>query len=198
MILLWSSWKSLMTIRKGETWGTEGSVTGDIPTARDDAHLAALVQDDLAADRPGPDPFKVRVASGDLLATVGGSLPLTARSVAAEKIESQLLPMDLGFVRLDDRPERPFVAHVLAHARGWRGRCVVVMNGAWYGDWYLGPRAHPNDGLLDVTIGELSLRDRMMAKKRVKSGTHLPHPDLEVRRVDVTGTDLETTDSRAY
>ncbi len=60
---------------------------------------------------------------------------------------------------------------------------MVVMNSAWYGDWYLGPRAHPNDGLLDVTVGELSLRDRMKAKKRVKSGTHLPHPNLEVRRV---------------
>ncbi len=171
-----------MTIRKGRPWGTEGTVPGNVPTARDDAHLAALVQDWLQQNKPGAAPFVVRVASGDLLATVGGSPPLPSRSAPGEKVQGQLLPMDLGFVRLDDGLEQPFVAHVLAHARGWRGQCMVVMNCAWHGDWYLGPRAHPNDGLLDVTIGGLSLRDRMMAKNRVKSGIHLPHPNLEVRR----------------
>ncbi len=172
-----------MTIRKGESWGSEGLVAGDIPIARDDAHLAVVVQDGLQQNKPGSAPFVARVASGDLLATVGGSPPLPSRPAPGEKVEAQLLPMDLGFVRMDDGPERPFVAHVLAHARGWKGQCMVVMNSAWYGDWYLGPRAHPNDGLLDMTVGELSLRDRMKAKKRVKSGTHLPHPNLEVRRV---------------
>ncbi len=172
-----------MTIRKGQPWGTEGPVAGDVPTACDDASLAALVHDHRDHGISGSDAFVARVASGDLLATVGGAGPPPALGEDPLPITSQLLPMDLGYVRLDEGPERPFVAHVLANARGWRGQCMVVMNGAWYGDWYLGPRAHPNDGLLDVTVGELGFRDRMMAKKRVKSGTHLPHPNLEVRRV---------------
>ncbi len=180
--------KRRMTIRKGQPWGTEGPVARDVPRARDDASLALLVHNRLGHghldhSNSGSDAFVARVASGDLLATVGGTASEPALHESPLTMTSQLLPMDLGYVRLDEGPERPFVAHVLAHARGWRGQCMVVMNGAWYGDWYLGPRAHPNDGLLDVTVGELAFRDRMMAKKRVKSGTHLPHPNLEVRRV---------------
>jgi hypothetical protein len=56
------------------------------------------------------------------------------------------------------------------------------MNCGWVGDWYRGPRAHPNDGLLDVTTGELPLRQRLQARARVRTGTHLPHPGLATSR----------------
>ena len=59
----------------------------------------------------------------------------------------------------------------------------MVMNAAWYGSLYLGPRAHPNDGLLDITVGSLTLRQRLLARTRARGGTHLPHPDLRTVRV---------------
>ncbi len=169
-----------MTIRKGEKWGRRGEVPPGTPTAPDDAGLAQLVYQLLESDGSVPvapsEPPMARVATGDLLGTVGGGGGLRSSN-------GQLLPMDLGLVRLESGEEYPFVACVLAHRRGWRGQAVAVMNAAWHGDWYLGPRAHPNDGLLDITSGSLPWRERLLALQRVKSGSHLPHPDLETRRV---------------
>ncbi len=56
------------------------------------------------------------------------------------------------------------------------------MNAQWLGDWDLGPRAHPGDARLDVTDGRLPLGDLLKARKRVRTGTHLPHPDLVTTR----------------
>ena len=96
-------------------------------------------------------------------------------------------------------PERavPFVAHVLAAGAMWApaGRraagmrndpreLTVVMNAAWLGSLRLGPRAHLNDGLLDVTHGRFRLGELWEARRRAVAGDHLPHPGLVVRRVD--------------
>jgi diacylglycerol kinase family enzyme len=56
------------------------------------------------------------------------------------------------------------------------------MNAEWLGDWRLGPRAHPGDGLLDLTEGQLGLRDRLHARRRAPTGDHVPHPGLRTRR----------------
>jgi diacylglycerol kinase family enzyme len=61
-------------------------------------------------------------------------------------------------------------------------RTIVVMNGTHLGDLDLGPRAHPDDGLLDVTDGRLRLADRLRAGTRMRTGSHLPHPDLTTSR----------------
>jgi diacylglycerol kinase family enzyme len=57
------------------------------------------------------------------------------------------------------------------------------MNVASLGPLRLGPKAHPNDGLIDVTEGTVPFRHRREAAKRALSGSHLPHPDLTHRRV---------------
>ena len=46
------------------------------------------------------------------------------------------------------------------------------------------PRAHPNDGFLDVLVidDEISLRQRLTAWHKSKIGVHLPHPQLHVSR----------------
>jgi len=47
------------------------------------------------------------------------------------------------------------------------------------------PRAHPGDGLLDVIeVSEsMNLRQRIMARRRSRTGSHLPHPDISTTRV---------------
>ncbi|MEZ5228415.1 MAG: hypothetical protein R2710_17600 [Acidimicrobiales bacterium] len=66
----------------------------------------------------------------------------------------------------------------------------MVMNAAYVGERYLGPRSHPNDDLLDVTFGALPLQQRLMASKRSRQGTHLPHPALTVVRRPVWAHDF--------
>jgi len=78
---------------------------------------------------------------------------------------------------------------VLARRRGrlgwWRGPIVAVMNVDHLGGWDVAPRAHPNDGWLDVVevSAAMSRRARWQAWRRLDTGTHLPHPDIVTRRV---------------
>ena len=64
----------------------------------------------------------------------------------------------------------------------WR-RCFVAMNAQWLGGWNLGPRAHPNDGLLDTYEATLTLADLPKVRSRLPLGAHLPHPRIRERRV---------------
>lgn len=161
-----------MTIRKGEQWGSSADGAVDAKVVEDDNALAAAAYARLVESGSAGSTFQV--LSGDLLETIGGARP--------ENDEKMLFPMDLGLVSLDDGGEVPFVGHVVAKHRFWSGPAAVVMNAAWLDTWYLGPRAHPNDGLLDVTVGQLSWSDRMQARNRVLSGSHLPHPELSTIR----------------
>lgn len=160
-----------MTIEKGAPWGEPGCRGPATPVYGSDHELAAAAA--AALDRG--EHLEAAVAAGDVLANLG---------VGAERAPSEQhrYIFDLGFVSLDGGPAVPFVAHVLAHRRFWAGDFAVVMNVGWLGSWYLGPRAHPNDGLLDVTAGRLDLRQRALARKRARTGTHLPHPDLSTHR----------------
>lgn len=155
-----------MTIKKGEAWGSSSGPPIEA-TLDDDASLAAHVGDKREA--------VVSARGGDLVQTLGLS--------DGPRREPRWFPIDMGFVRLDGGPEHPFVAHVIARRPAWLGQAAVVMNAAWQGNRYLGPRSHPNDGLLDITVGALPPRQLLAAAKRAKTGVHLPHPALVVRRV---------------
>lgn len=154
-----------MVISKGEPWGEPHGPQPERHLA-DDAELSAYVA--------GHRGSVVSVSSGDLHRTLG---------LADMRPEPLWFPVDLGFAALDGDPEAPFVAHAVARSRSWLGPGAVAMNAAWIGDRYLGPRAHPNDGLVDITFGALPLRQLAAAATRSKTGAHLPHPDLTVRRV---------------
>ncbi len=52
-------------------------------------------------------------------------------------------------------------------------------------------RAHPNDGLLDVLDGDLSFDDRLKARRRLLTGTHVPHPGIAQQRVPAVQFELD-------
>jgi diacylglycerol kinase family enzyme len=54
------------------------------------------------------------------------------------------------------------------------------------------PRSHPGDGLLDVLEVEAGFGagDRWKAWRRLRSGTHVPHPGIAVRRVPAVQLDV--------
>jgi hypothetical protein len=160
-----------MTIERGEAWGAPQSLHAGAPVAPTDSALAELA---AAAHRRG-EHLIAGVGPGDVARTLG---------VATGRPRSEQLgfSFDLGFVELDDGRSIPFVAHALARRRWWQGTFAAVLNCGWVGRWYLGPRAHPNDGRLDVIVGSLPLRQRLQARSRVRTGTHLPHPRLAASR----------------
>ena len=156
-------------IRKGESCGTPIELDGSEPVVDGDAQLARLLSGALAAGGSGPT---VLLTGGDLHRCLGGVAALVPHA----------LPVDLLEVSVNG--ERHWaVGHVIARSPWWSGQFLVVMNGSHLGGWNLGPKAHPNDGLVDVTIGSLAPADRLAARRRAHTGSHLPHPGLRTSRV---------------
>jgi diacylglycerol kinase family enzyme len=65
------------------------------------------------------------------------------------------------------------------------------MNAEYLGRWDVAPRAHPGDGLLDVLDARIGFGERLEARRRLPTGTHVPHPRITERRVQATQLDLE-------
>jgi hypothetical protein len=142
---------------------------------RSDAEARRIIEAARANGEPVPT---LGLLGGDLCKTLGG-LGDEARLRSAD---AMTFPVDLGRIQLDD-VDRWFVAHAIFRGPLWLGRAVAVMNAQWRGEWDLGPRAHPDDALLDVTDGALPIGDLAKARRRVRLGTHLPHPALRTSRV---------------
>ena len=173
-----------MTIRKGEPWGLSRPVPADAREVSSDAELADLATSARAA---GADPPPVVLLGGDLYRTLGG----TGDRRRLDDGTAMAFPLDIGVASLDGGGERVFAAHLIARRRRWAGPFAVAMNAAWLGRFYLGPRAHPNDGLLDVTEGELPPTQRLLARSRARTATHLPHPALRTARSPSTELTFE-------
>lgn len=175
-----------MTIEKGRSWGEPAEGIDEPAIADDDAALAALAARALS----GGSTLVAELRSGDLLKTLGLSEPRPPEERFAYPVDLGLAHLGRDTAGLDVEP-LPFVAHLVAGrlnglltVLGYGpGITAVVMNGAWLGEYRLGPRAHPNDGLLDVTDGRVPLNQRREAARRATTGAHLPHPALKVSRV---------------
>jgi len=162
-----------VTIKPGEDWGEVVDLPADAVVAADDAALAAHL---AAADgRP------VRVVGGDLAASLGGP----GRGGTVRRV-----PIDVLRV-VADGLAHVAVAHVIVRRSWWRGAIHAAMNVEHYGAWDVAPRAHPNDGRFDVVEVDaaMRLRERWEARRRLPSGTHVPHPLITTRRAtEVTWT----------
>lgn len=138
-----------------------------------DSELRSVVEHHRRSGTPIPT---IGLLGGDLCRTVGGP-----GDPARLSDGGVVLPVDLVRVDIDGHTHW-FCSHLIARRRLWLGRAVVAMNAQWLGDLRLGPRAHPGDGLVDVTDGALPFGDLAEARRRARTGTHVPHPALAVRR----------------
>jgi diacylglycerol kinase family enzyme len=66
--------------------------------------------------------------------------------------------------------------------RAWEGAAstVVIANGEYLRGLDLVPRGHPGDGRLEVQVHAVRGRQRRALRARLRTGTHLPHPDVRV------------------
>ena len=164
-----------MTIRKGEPWGAPGALPSQGVLVRSDEEAMDVVTAARRANEPVPP---LGLLGGDLCRTLGGRGD-------EDRIRSEramTFPVDLGEALLDGRLHF-FVAHLVARRPFWLGPSTVAMNAAFVGALNLGPKAHPNDGLLDVTSARLRPGELLRARARARLGAHLPHPQMKMRRV---------------
>ncbi len=178
-----------MTIRPGEPWGRPVARPADLVVMRSDAELASA----LSHERRSP----IGVGGGDLARTLGVT-PTSAASMATRATVNEYL-IDLLHVRLDGADEAIVgCSHVVARSRwssGWwlRGRILVVMNAEFIGDWDIAPRGHPNDGRAEVVDVQpsMSVRERLAARRRLPTGTYVPHPRITTRSVRTGSWEFE-------
>jgi hypothetical protein len=164
-----------VTIEKGALWGAPGSLPADGVLVRSDAEARHIAEAARRDSRPIPP---LGLLGGDLCRTVGGQGD--ERRIATG--DAMRLPVDLASVLLDGR-QHWFVAHLVARRSWWTGEVFVAMNAEWLGRFDVAPRAHPGDGLLDTLSGAPTFDDRLKARRRLRSGTHVPHPAIVERRV---------------
>jgi diacylglycerol kinase family enzyme len=171
-----------VTIRKGEEWGEAGPLASDGVLVETDAAADDVVAAARRARRPVPE---LGFVGGDLARTLGAKGDV----VRLRSEEARRVPLDLGTVLVDGRVDF-FVAHLVVRRRFWQGPFVVVMNAEYLGDMKLAPRAHPGDGMLDVLEGSLGLDDRLRARRRARTGDHVPHPGITQRRASALHLDV--------
>lgn len=161
-----------MSVERGKDWGDTGPLPAHGVVVSDDAAASKLI-----AKTTGQLP-PVGLIGGDLRRTLGGRRTRgQLRSADAARVT-----VDYGVITFDD-VEEPFVAHVVAR-NGWlRGPVIAVMNAAFHRTWNVAPKAHPGDGRLDIFEVTLSTGDRLKARRRLPSGTHIPHPNIATRSV---------------
>jgi hypothetical protein len=172
-----------MTIRKGEPWGEPGALPRHGVVVRSDREARDIV---TAARRAGEPIPPLGLLGGDLCRTLGG----TGDEDRLRSPEAMQLPVDLGSVLVDGRLHW-FVAHLVARRSWWVGRVVTVMNAQYLGKWDVAPKGHPDDGRLDLLDGSPSLGQRWQARRRLVTGTHVPHPAIEERRITAVQLDLD-------
>jgi hypothetical protein len=173
-----------MPIAKGQPWGRPAQLAPDGVVVAGDAEARRVLED--ARARRGPLPA-LGLVGGDLWRTLGGSGPPDPKRLRSA--DAMTFTVDLGEALIDGRLHL-FVAHLVAHNRTWR-RTVVAMNAQWRGDWDLGPRSHPGDGLLDSYDARLTLAELWKVRARLPSGSHLPHPGITQRRVAALQVELD-------
>ena len=170
----------------GVDWGAEGEVPPDARVADSDAAASSIVAEARRANRAVPG---VVLTGGDLARTLGvsaasGTVSLTPPATGIR------VPVDVGAVLVDGRLHW-FVAHLVARRSWWRGRLLVVANASFIGHWNAAPRSHPGDGRLDVFDASPPLAVRLAARRRLPSGTHVPHPDITQRRIAAAQYDFD-------
>ena len=170
----------------GVDFGEEGEIPPDAPTADSDAAAGRIVAEAHRAGRPAPP---VVLTGGDLARTLGMAQDRKASSGAAAGTGARF-EVDVGAALIDGRLGW-FVAHLVARRSWWRGRLLVAANASFIGRWNAAPRSHAGDGRLDVFDASPPLAVRLAARRRLPSGTHVPHPEITQRRVAAAQYDLD-------
>jgi len=172
-----------LPVARGEAWGQPGALPRHGVLVGSDREARAIV---TAARRAGEPVPPLGLLGGDLCKTLGG----TGDEERIRSDQAVQLPCDLGSVLLDGRLHW-FVAHLVVRRSWWRGRVVAAMNAQYLGRWDVAPRGHPNDGRFDVLDADLPFDERLQARSRLRTGTHVPHPRIEQRHVAAIQIELD-------
>ncbi len=178
-----------MVIKRGEDWGQRVLRPDDLLVFKNDAQA----NDCLTKQ------FKSSLANQSiaiLKSNVARSLGLDGSNFSSETmLRTSFDVIEVEISSHDGATSRRcFLGNALIRDSWRRGAITGIFNASFIAgrDW--APRAHPNDGKLDVlSVDEaMSLRQRITAHRLSRSGSHLPHPHLRyLQSQSYVATDLE-------
>jgi YegS C-terminal NAD kinase beta sandwich-like domain len=173
-------------IKPGDDWGTPTARDADVGVEGADADLATI-----AAAHPDALIRFVPDARSDLahaIGLVGGEtrgveLALDALRVGERHLAVNMVVLGTPPDRLR-RFSRRIPVRVWVDGVAWfagRATTVVIASGEFLRGLDVVPRGHPGDGRAEVQVYAAAPRERAALRARLRTGTHLPHPQIRQR-----------------
>lgn len=192
-------------IKPGDEWGTGTDDAPDFDVCGDDAALAASITVDGSVPLVRWSPV-----DSDFARSVGLHPDHQNPGTGAGGIE---LPIDALVIELPTKvhginavvlgiaPTKLLRFHRRRHvtvevdgrtAFAGNATTVIIANGQYLDGRDLVPRGHPGDGRVEIQVYALTPGERRPMRRRLPSGTHLPHPRITAtsgRTIEVTTGD---------
>jgi len=169
-----------MTIRKNENWGVTVARPEKLVICETDSTASQLATKYFLQQKPIP---AIAITQSNLSRALG------TKGADINSQNMQATPFDLIEVTFadDSKTEQKVLAlgYGMLRKSWWRGEIVAAMNTSFIGDWDCAPRSHPNDGKFDLltVTSEMKPTQRLIASRRLRLGTHLPHPQISVKQL---------------
>lgn len=187
-----------MTIRPGDEWGAPTDESPGDRVRGGDAALAAALgrgSDDALIDFVPDETSDLARAVGLTPAGVRRALAAPIDAIAVSHAGNRRLVVNAVEVgtppsELRSLSRERSVTVTVDGRRVHRGPAtsVVIANGQFIGGLDVVPRGHPGDGRLEVQVYWLRPGERGAMRRRLATGSHLPHPRIRTasgRRIRV-------------
>ena len=174
-----------MTISKHGLYGTPVSRPTTLHVLQSDLEIA---QHYVSGDTATP----CTVTKGSIAQALG----ISSGRIQDPDPNQQMTLVDIDLLQIDYRTTTPSTANSSATSRivvagtiaiqhrTLLSTCLILSNSGLLRGRDVLPRAHPNDGFVDVleVDPKISIRQRAIAWRRSATGSHLPHPSFRVSR----------------
>ena len=175
-----------MTISKHGSYGTPVSRPPTLNVLQSDLEIA---QHYVSGHTATP----CTVTNGSIALSLGISSEMNFRDSESNQ---QMTLVDIDLLQIDFRTRPPSTADsstssrivvagtIAIQHRTPLSTCLILSNSGILRSRDVLPRAHPNDGFVDVleVDPKISIRQRAIAWSRSATGSHLPHPNFRVSR----------------
>jgi len=175
-----------MTISKHGSYGTPVSRPPTLNVLQSDLEIA---QHYVSGHTATP----CTVTNGSIALSLGISSEMNFRDSVSNQ---QMTLVDIDLLQIDFRTRPPSTANsstssrivvagtIAIQHRTPLSTCLILSNSGILRSRDVLPRAHPNDGFVDVleVDPKISIRQRAIAWSRSATGSHLPHPNFRVSR----------------
>ena len=175
-----------MTISKHGSYGTPVSRPPTLNVLQSDLEIA---QHYVSGHTATP----CTVTNGSIALSLGISSEMNFRDSVSNQ---QMTLVNIDLLQIDFRTRPPSTANsstssrivvagtIAIQHRTPLSTCLILSNSGILRSRDVLPRAHPNDGFVDVleVDPKISIRQRAIAWSRSATGSHLPHPNFRVSR----------------